>query len=56
MHLTTLCGGLKSDCIEQFTVLFFEGDLADAPNFRIWGRPQHRELCPLLFSISVWVL
>ena len=34
MRLTTLCGGLWSDCIEQFTI-FFEGDLADAPDFRI---------------------
>ena len=35
MHLTTLCGGLWSDCIEKFTILFFGGDLADAPYFRI---------------------
>ena len=29
-----LRGGLYSDCIEQFTI-FFEGDLADTPDFRI---------------------
>ena len=51
-RFTTLCGGLWSDCIEQFTI-FFEGDLADAPDFRIQGISQHRELRPLLFAISV---
>ena len=30
----TLQQGLWSDYIKQFTI-FFEGDLADAPNFRI---------------------
>ena len=48
-RFTTLCGGLWSDCIEQFTI-FFEGGLADATNFRIYGRPQQRELRPLLFA------
>ena len=32
-----------------FTI-FFEGGLADATNFRIYGRPQQRELRPLLFA------
>ena len=54
-RFTTVCGGLLSDCIEQFTI-FFEGNLADAPNFRILGRPQHRELRSLPLAISVWVL
>ena len=29
---------------------FFEGDFADTTNFRIYGRPQQRELRPLLFA------
>ena len=31
---------------------FFEGDFADATNFRIYGRPQQRELRPPTFCES----
>ena len=34
MHLTTLSGGLWSDCIEQFTILFSE---------EIWQMPPISE-------------
>ena len=36
--------------------LQLEGDLANAPNFRFYSRPQHRKLRPLLSAISVQVL
>ena len=32
MHLTTLCGGLWSDCIEQFTIFFFLEEIWQMPH------------------------